>query len=106
MMKRFATLGLAVLLPLAGACQQQQQDRAANGTPPAAPSVASDAKAALTPEQLGELGAQIRKEPARADELLAQRNITRAEFEKQIRDVTENAEASKRYAEAYRKASA
>jgi hypothetical protein len=106
MMKHFAALGLAVLLPLAGACQQQQQERATNETTPAATSAAVDAKTALTPEQLGELGAQIRKEPARADELLAQHKLSRAEFEKQIRDVTENAEASKRYAEAYRKASA
>lgn len=104
MMKPIATIGLALLLPLAGACQQQEH--ATKEAPPSTAVAASDAKTTLTPEQLGELGAQIRKEPARADELLSQHHLTRAEFEKQIRDVTENAEASKRYAEAYRKASA
>lgn len=59
----------------------------------------------LTPEQLGELGAQIRKEPARAQELLASHGMNAQSFEKAIRDVTEKPEESKRYAEAYRKAS-
>jgi hypothetical protein len=60
----------------------------------------------LTPEELGELGARIQKEPARADELLSQRGLTQQSFEKAIRDVTENADASKRYAAAFKKAGA
>ncbi len=93
---------LSLMLMLA-ACQQQSKNETAAATPPAP---AATASSTLTPEQLGALGAHIRKEPARADELLQQHGLTRAEFEKQIRDVTENAEASKRYAAAYRKASA
>jgi hypothetical protein len=60
----------------------------------------------LTAEQLGELGAKIQKEPARGEEILAEHHLTRDAFEKAIREVTENADASKRYAAAYRKASA
>ena len=58
----------------------------------------------LTPEQLGELGASIQKEPARADELLSQRGLTQESFERAIREVTENPDASKRYAASFKKA--
>jgi hypothetical protein len=95
-----AILSLALIL---GACQQR------NDAAPAQPAAVASAAAqsgALTPEQLGALGAEIRKDPSRGDELLQQHGLTRETFEKAIRDVTENAEASQRYAEAYRKASA
>lgn len=100
-MKR-ATLFLTLALTVA--CQQDRQ-AASNDTPASAAPVAS-APAAMTPEQLGALGAEIRKEPGRADELLGRHNLSREQFEKAIRDVTENADASRRYAVAYRKASA
>jgi hypothetical protein len=83
------------------ACRKQAES-AATATSGNATQVA--ATQSLTPEQLGELGAQIKKDPARADELLAQRHLTRESFEKAIRDVTEDADASKRYAASYRKA--
>lgn len=60
---------------------------------------------ALTPEQLGELGAKIRKTPNDADQLLARHNLTAETFEAQIRAVTESAEASKRYSASYAAAS-
>lgn len=95
-----ATLALTAMLSLA-ACQQKQT---ATATPePAAQSAATQA---LTPEQLGELGGLISNNPDRANELLAQHNMTRESFEKAIRDVTENVDASKRYAAAYKKTSA
>ena len=103
MQRGMAIFGLFLTLSLAGACQQ---DRATDTASAAGSAASAEAKTPLTPEQLGELGAQIRKEPARADELLAKHRLSRAEFEKAIRDVTESADASKRYAEAYRKASA
>jgi hypothetical protein len=91
------------MLALAAACSNEQKATNNEGaTPQATAANAAD----LTPEQLGELGAQIRKEPSRADELLARKGLDAATFEKAIRDVTENPESSKRYAEAYRKASA
>lgn len=99
-MKHLApVLSLVLIL---GACQQKQQAAA-----PATPAVPAAAQATpLTPEQLGALGAEIRKDPSRGDDLLREHGLTRASFEKAIRDVTEDAEASKRYAAAYRKASA
>lgn len=103
-MKRTTTAALCLLVMLSfSACQQKQSENATSATGGNAVEVTAHA---LTPEQLGELGAQIQKEPARANELLAQHNMTRESFEKAIRDVTENADASKRYAAAYRKASA
>ena len=95
-----ATLCLTMMLSLA-ACQQKQTATTAATPPPAAQQAAQ-----LTPEQLGELGGLIKNEPERANELLAQHNLTRESFEKQVRDVTENVEASKRYAAAYRKTAA
>jgi hypothetical protein len=97
-----STAGVVAIL-LFIACGGRDAQRA-QSPQPAAPAAAS-APAALTPEQLGELGAQIRKEPSRAEELLAARGLDEKSFEKAIRDVTENPDASKRYADAYRKAS-
>lgn len=99
-MKRATTiLGLFLTLTIAGACRQEQVTATSTSA-----TAATEASAVnLTPEELGELGAQIKKEPARADELLAQKKLTRETFEKAIRDVTENPDASRRYAESYRK---
>lgn len=91
---------LLTLLPALG-CKQQERNVNTSSEP-----VAAATTGAPSPEQLGELGAKIRKEPAKADEILSQQGLTRESFEKAIREVTENPEASKRYAEAYRKASA
>jgi hypothetical protein len=60
----------------------------------------------LTPEQLGELGAKIKKQPSEAQRLLSQQGLTQESFETAIRKVSEDPEASKRYAEAYKRASA
>ncbi len=100
---RALTFALVLALALAGACSNEQK---ATNTSETASSQATAKAADLTPEQLGELGAQIRKEPARANEILSQKGLDQAAFEKAIREVTENPESSKRYAEAYRKASA
>lgn len=89
---------LMISLLLVVACGRQQQQPASNAAAPQ-----SVAAANLTPEQLGELGARIKKEPARADELLSQHGLTHESFEKAIRDVTEDAAASKRYAASYRR---
>lgn len=89
------------LLALALACGGQDATSAKND---AATAEAAAVASSLTPEQLGELGARIRKEPTRANELLTQRGLTEESFEQAIRNVTEDPEASKRYAESYRKA--
>lgn len=97
-----ATLALTAMLSLA-ACQQKQTATVAATAEPTAQTVAAQK---LTPEQLGELGGLISNTPDRASELLAQHNMTRESFEKAIREVTENVDASKRYAAAYKKTSA
>lgn len=94
---------LVLVLALAGACSNEQKQTTSNE---AAQQPAASSPAKLSPEELGELGAEIRKDPERADEILARKGLDQQKFEKAIRDVTENPDASKRYAEAYRKASA
>jgi hypothetical protein len=86
------------------ACQNRNSEATAPASSTSTPAVA--ATATLSPEQLGELGAQIAKDPAHANDRLTEHHLTRASFEKAIRGVTENADASKRYAAAYRRASA
>ena len=101
-MRSAATFALVLTLALFAACKGDETRTTAN-EPAAVPSAS---QANLTPEQLGELGAQMRKDPARAQEILTRHGLNQQSFEKAIRDVTENPDASKRYAEAYRKASA
>ena len=108
-MRQALTFTIVVLLALAGGCNQDQDQKASvatSGQPRAEAVQAQASSGELTPEELGELGAQIRKEPDRAEALLTQHHLTKESFEAQIRKITENPDASKRYAEAYRKASA
>jgi hypothetical protein len=103
-MRKALTLSLLLLLALGGACNQKNEATTAETTE--APPAATVAEQQLTPEELGELGAQIKKTPERAGELLSAHGLNEKSFESQIRKVTEDPEASKRYAEAYKKASA
>jgi hypothetical protein len=100
-MRHVAILTLLLSLTLAGACNQQANEPAA-----AAQQQPIAQSANLSPEQLGEIGAQIRKNPDRADQLLGQHGLTQESFEKAIRNVTEDPDESRRYAAAYKKASA
>jgi hypothetical protein len=100
-MRKATILAAALAVSLAAACGNDEKP-ADDGQPV----VAQRAAQRLTPEQLGEIGAEIRKDPGRAEEILSRRGLDRRSFEKQIRDVTEDPDAAKRYAEAYRKSSA
>lgn len=100
-MKR-ALITMTVLLALAGGCKQNQT--ASVSSEPNAVST-TEAKT-LTPEQLGELGAKIEKTPGQATTLLSEHGLNEKTFEQQIRKITEDPEASKRYAAAYEKAKA
>lgn len=91
---------LMATLTLAGGCRQ---DETATTTPE---QTAESASAELTPEQLGELGAQIKKEPNRAQEILAAHGLNEQSFEEKIRQITEDPEASRRYTAAFNRASA
>lgn len=105
-MRQALTITMVVLLALAGGCSQDNKTNTVAATSAQPQAAAAQASTELTPEQLGELGAQIRKTPDRAETLLSQRGLTKESFETQIRKITENPDASKRYADAYRKASA
>ena|SRR5206468_1046253 len=63
------------------------------------------AQSNMTPEELGELGAKIKKSPKEAGSLLSQHGMSEQSFEQAVRKVAESPEQSKRYAAAYKKAS-
>lgn len=110
-MRQAMTLTIVLLLAIAGGCNQKSHDQATvsggeQGATVSQSAQTSQASLQLSPEQLGELGAQIQKTPDRASALLTQHGLTQQSFEAQIRKVTESPDASKRYAAAYRKAKA
>jgi hypothetical protein len=99
-MKRLFAITLLVMPLLLGAACNQTATVDGDTT---APSIVAEEK---TPEQLGELGALIRKEPDRAEEILSQHGMTLQSFEESVRKIAENPEESKQYAEAFRRSSA
>ena len=91
-----------VALSLTLACHNRETNNATTGST----SETTVAQNTMTPEQLGELGAAIKKSPNDASKLLADRGLTEESFEQQVRKVAEDPAASKRYAAAYHKAGA
>ncbi len=100
MRKTFIAIA-ALTLILTFGCKQSTTSNAT----PAGSNEATVAASALSPEELGELGAKIKKNPADAQKLLSEKGLTEQSFEQAVRKVAEDPEASKRYAEAYKKAS-
>lgn len=88
-------LTLLFTLTLASACSERKETASQQSE--------VTRSATLSPEELGTLGAQIHNTPDRAHELLAAHGLDEASFEKAIRAVTEDADASRRYAAAYKK---
>jgi ABC-type enterochelin transport system substrate-binding protein len=101
-----STMAVSLVVLLAFACGGNDKQTAGNTSAGSSQTqVATNAAATpLTPEELGELGAKIRKTPERANEILRDRGLTEKSFETEIRKVTEDPEASKRYAAAYKRA--
>ena len=95
---RNAIVALAMLMAIA-ACKNKTTTSAT--TSANAPVTAS--APALTPEQLGELGASIHKHPSEGMKILADRGLTQEQFERAIRQVSSDPAASKRYAAAYKR---
>ena len=83
--------------------RESQSGNAVAATDAATPAVSAQE---LTPEQLGELGAKITKNASQAKEILREQGLDEKTFEAKIRKVTEDPEASKRYAAAFEKAKA
>jgi hypothetical protein len=104
-MKRTLIAIAALTLTLALGCKNQST---ATATTPASDTNATSVAGSttLTPEQLGELGAQINKSPNDAAGILSAQGLTEQSFEQQIRQVAQDPAASRRYAAAYKRASA
>ena len=97
-----STLIALALVALVAGCKQHQSESAQG---PASQQVQTASAANLSPEDLGTLGAQIKKDPSRAHELLSARGLDDQSFEKAIRKVSQDPVASRRYAAAFKQAS-
>ena len=100
-MKRSSIAATLVLFLVFTGCNKQTTSQTApNSSTPSAQAATN-----LTPEELGELGAKIKKHPGDAQKLLGERGLDEATFERAVRKVAESPDESKRYAAAYKKAS-
>ena len=98
-----STLIALALVALVLGCKQHESYT--TGQTSAAKQEQSASAANLSPEDLGTLGAQIKKDPSRAHELLSGRGLDDQSFEKAIRKVSQDPVASRRYAAAFKQAS-
>lgn len=96
-MRRALSISIIALVLAVGCKKHEEQTAAVAPTTPAV-------TAQPTPEELGEIGAAIKKTPAKADEILAAHGMDQKNFETAVRRVTESPAASKRYAAAFKKA--
>jgi len=104
---RKITIGFAALsLILVLGCKKQESTSEYNNNSSSNSTVASQqATTNLSPEDLGKLGAEIKKHPKDADKILSDKGLTQEQFEQAVRKVAESPSDSKKYADAYKKAS-
>lgn len=101
---RMLTMILAISAMLfAGACADERTTEVAT-TGQNQPAAAAPQN--LTPEELGELGARIEKNPGDAQRLLSERGLNEESFEQAVRKVSEDPAAAKRYSDAYKRTNA
>ena len=105
MRKLLIPSAIAMLLFAAGCKNNPSSTTASSDKYAPAAQSAAPAPASLTPEQLGTLGAQIKKQPNDAGKLLADHGLNEQQFAAAIRKVSENPADAKRYAAAYKSAS-
>ena len=99
------TIAIAFALVIGAGCKNQSNTSTAPATDTTGGTTASSAaQSTLSPEELGELGAKIKKNPGDAQKLLSAKGLTVQSFEQQVRQVAQDPEASKKYAAAYKKA--
>jgi hypothetical protein len=103
-MRRLLIPSAIAMLVLAAGCRNNPSSTTASSGSDNTPASAS-AAASLTPEQLGTLGAQIKKQPNDADRILADHGLNEQQFAAAIRKVSENPADARRYAAAYKSAS-
>jgi hypothetical protein len=101
-MKKILMIVAAVALVSALGCQKHSTT-ASNPSGSTEASVGQQTN--LSPEDLGELGARIKKNPQDAEKLLSEKGLTEQQFEQAVRKVAESPDQSKRYTAAYKKAS-
>jgi hypothetical protein len=101
-MKRLLIPAAIVTLVLAAGCKSNSSSTTASSGNTDATSVAS--ASSLSPEQLGTIGAQIKKTPNDADKILADHGLNEQSFASAVRKVSENPADAKRYAAAYKSA--
>lgn len=94
----------ALALLLLGGCKQKTTTETV-ATPTTTSSTSTTVVTNMTPEELGQLGAEIKKKPGEAKRILSEHGLDEASFEKAIRKVSSSVEESRRYAAAYKKAS-
>lgn len=100
------TIAIAALsLVLAFGCKNQNQSSSTYSSSGSNTVSSSQQTTSLSPEDLGALGAKIKKHPKDAEKLLSDKGLSEQQFEQAVRKVAENPQDSKRYAEAYKKAS-
>jgi hypothetical protein len=95
-------IAIAALLA-ALACKDKSSTSTAAQQQPVTTEQTAQAQSSITPEQLGEIGAQIKKHPSDAGKILSDHGLTQASFEKEIRRVASDPAASRRYRDAYKK---
>jgi|SRR5713226_2035362 len=106
-MRKISIAIVALTLALAFGCKNQNQPTNASSTPNNSNNTVSTQQTTnLSPEELGELGAKIKKHPADAQKLLSEKGLTEQQFEQAVRKVAESPQDSKRYAAAYKKGKA
>jgi hypothetical protein len=93
----------AVSLLLAAGCRNRSES-ASYVPAPSGSATAAQQTSSVTPEQLGEIGAQIKRHPREAKSILSDHGMTEQSFERAIRRVSSDPAASKRYAAAYKRA--
>jgi len=95
----------ALTLVLAAGCRNETKTTSTTATPTTTVSstTMSESASSMTPEQLGEIGAEIKRHPEDAKKILTDHGLDEASFEKAIRGVSSDPAASRRYAAAYKK---
>jgi hypothetical protein len=94
----------AMALVLLGGCKKQTTQETVV-TPTSTEKTSTTVVTNMTPEELGQLGAEIKKKPGEAKRILSEHGLDEQSFEKAIRKVSSNIDESRRYAAAYKKAS-
>ena len=103
-------LGLTAVFAMGGCKNNSSYNSASNASnssysaKQAAP--ANTAAVSASPEDLGKIGAEIKRHPKDAQKILTDHGMDEASFEKAIRSVSSHPDESKRYRDAYKKAGA